>query len=275
MTVLTRAQLAAALTARLPDNTAAAITPADLRAILGDLADSVRWGTDAPGLQGANGWQVAQVRDLSPPTHAYTLAAADEAILLRFTGGAEPFVVTLPSQAEADIRVGAVVHIMQASANEVRLQAGSGASLSIFYRALPETNGVGRVISVVKLAANDWRVFGEAEPSPAGMVLYEVLPVPQTGLVVSKYTQRRRVVFTAETACTVTLPSWVTDPLPVGWDCELVQAGTGVLSVSPEVGVTVRRRAGAALSLAGQHCRATLVKVAQDEWLLTGELGLS
>lgn len=275
MPALTRAQLAAALTARLPDNTAAAITPADLRAILSDLADSVRWGSDAAGPAGAPGWQVRDVRDLTPPTHAYTLGLADEATLLRFTGGAQLFAVQVPADATAAFRVGAVIHIEQASVHRVEIVAAPGVTVRTYYRALPMTNGEGRIISLLKVATNLWRVFGEAEPSPIGMVVHDVLTIDAASTFADATTQRKRIVFTRADPVEFRLHPDATFFLPAGADFELVQAGTGSVTVVPGAGVTVRRRAGAGLSLAGQHCRATVVKLSSDEWLLTGELGLS
>lgn len=61
-------------------------------------------------------------------------------------------------------------------------------------------------------------------------------------------------------------------PFPIGTTFLLYQAGVGELKVVPEAGVTVRKRGGGDLSIAGQYGMATLIKRATDEWVLSGDL---
>lgn len=59
---------------------------------------------------------------------------------------------------------------------------------------------------------------------------------------------------------------------PAGTTLVLYQAGAGVLTVVPNSGVTVRKRGGGTLALAGQYGMASLTKRAANEWILTGDL---
>lgn len=78
------------------------------------------------------------------------------------------------------------------------------------------------------------------------------------------------VRFTGASAVTLTVPANTTEAIRTGTTFRLRQAGTGLLSVAPEVGVTVNSRAS--LNAAGQHASLVLVKVGTDEWDLSGDI---
>lgn len=74
-------------------------------------------------------------------------------------------------------------------------------------------------------------------------------------------------------AFTLTVPDEATVPFGVGQQINLAQFGTGQVTVEGAVGVTIRSTP--TNKMRTQYSTALLVKVAADEWLLTGDLALS
>jgi hypothetical protein len=71
----------------------------------------------------------------------------------------------------------------------------------------------------------------------------------------------------------LTVPDEATVPLGIGQQINISQFGTGQVTVEGAVGVTIRSTP--TNKLRTQYSTALLVKVAADEWLLTGDLALS
>lgn len=76
---------------------------------------------------------------------------------------------------------------------------------------------------------------------------------------------------TAATAVVYNVPDNATVAFPVGTRLFVEQNGAGVITFTPEAGVTVNSR-GAVYASAGQWAVATLIKVAADTWLLSGDI---
>jgi hypothetical protein len=74
-------------------------------------------------------------------------------------------------------------------------------------------------------------------------------------------------------AFTLTIPDEATVPLGIGQQINISQFGTGQVTVEGAAGVTIRSTP--TTKLRTQYSTALLVKVATDEWLLTGDLALS
>lgn len=72
---------------------------------------------------------------------------------------------------------------------------------------------------------------------------------------------------------TLTVPNEATVPFGVGQQINIVQYNTGQVTVEGGAGVTIRSTP--TNKLRTQYSTALLVKVAADEWLLTGDLALS
>lgn len=77
--------------------------------------------------------------------------------------------------------------------------------------------------------------------------------------------------FTAGVAVTFTVPPYAEVNYPVGTTLTIEQAGTGEIVPTAGTGVTINRR-GSVTKTAGQAAVATLTKVDQDVWTLTGDL---
>ncbi|HSW66196.1 MAG TPA: hypothetical protein VLI54_03605 [Bacillota bacterium] len=79
------------------------------------------------------------------------------------------------------------------------------------------------------------------------------------------------VEFSSGSAVTVTVPSNSTAAFPVGTVIELLQYGTGTLTVAAGGGVTIRS-ANNLLSARTQYSVLSLRKRATNEWVLAGDL---
>lgn len=95
---------------------------------------------------------------------------------------------------------------------------------------------------------------------------------PQTG---TSYTvvatdSGKLVELSNASAISVNVPLNSSVSIPVGTQINLVQTGTGQVSISGSVGVTVNATPG--LKLRAQWSYATLIKRATDTWLLVGDL---
>jgi hypothetical protein len=72
------------------------------------------------------------------------------------------------------------------------------------------------------------------------------------------------------TAGTITIPTNASIGFVVGTQIQIVQTGTGQITITPKSGVTVNGTPG--LKLRGQWSSATLIKVATDSWIAIGDL---
>jgi len=81
----------------------------------------------------------------------------------------------------------------------------------------------------------------------------------------------RYLRFTNGGAVTLSVPTNAAVPLPIGATFSFIQAGAGVVTVTPAGGVTVNSPSGK-VATASQFAVATLVKVGANEWDLMGNL---
>jgi hypothetical protein len=72
------------------------------------------------------------------------------------------------------------------------------------------------------------------------------------------------------TAGTITIPTNASIGFAVGTQIQIVQTGTGQITITPKSGVTVNGTPG--LKLRSQWSSATLIKVAIDSWIAIGDL---
>jgi len=69
----------------------------------------------------------------------------------------------------------------------------------------------------------------------------------------------------------LTIPTNSSVAYPIGTKIDIVQAGVGVVTVSPESGVTMNSESSKTKILA-RYCGASLVKTSTDTWILLGAL---
>ena len=75
------------------------------------------------------------------------------------------------------------------------------------------------------------------------------------------------------TTQTVTVPLNATVAIPVGTSVTFEQRGVGVITFTPEAGVTLNKLSSNTLSSVGQFGVVTLVKTATNTWNVFGALG--
>lgn len=74
-------------------------------------------------------------------------------------------------------------------------------------------------------------------------------------------------------AFTVTIPTEATVPFAIGQKIDLIQYGTGQITVVADTGVTLK--ATPTSKLRTQNSIVACVKIGADEWILAGDLALS
>ena len=72
------------------------------------------------------------------------------------------------------------------------------------------------------------------------------------------------------TAGTFTIPANSSVPFPIGIQLNVVQTGTGQITLTPDTGVTINSSSG--LKLRTQWSEATLVKRGTNLWVAAGDL---
>lgn len=81
----------------------------------------------------------------------------------------------------------------------------------------------------------------------------------------------KMVIFSASSAVTLTIPTNASVAFPVGTEIEVVQKGSGIVTVAGASGVTIDSL-DSMTSLAGQYSVAGLKKINTNEWILAGAL---
>lgn len=266
MPQMTRAALAAEIASRLPDNTTGEISEQDIRDVLNAIADSALFiGEGAVGITGV----------ITEAGTAYGAENAEDQNVVRFTASSD-VTVTIPTDATKDFRIGANLHFVQSGAGTVKLVAAPGATLEYPSRYLPQTLEQGNAVSILKIAANTWRLFGTPDMVPEQWNRYIVWNIgASSGTTLQIGQQNEFIVFNTAGAVTLTVPLNATTELPIGFEVYFTNKQAGVLTVSPEAGVTISKMAGYSDTLAGAFAVGRLIKIGTDEWLLTGQLGAS
>jgi hypothetical protein len=77
--------------------------------------------------------------------------------------------------------------------------------------------------------------------------------------------------FTSSSAVAITIPLNSSVTFPVKTRIDILQAGSGQITISPTAGVTLNSK-GSKRKIFGQFSAATLIKVGTNEWTLIGDL---
>jgi hypothetical protein len=101
-----------------------------------------------------------------------------------------------------------------------------------------------------------------------------VQTVSGTSYTLAEADAGKEIVFTSGSAVTVTVPAETTYDFTVGQTFVLFQKGAGAVSVAAAVGVTLRSRSSY-VKTSGQYAELSLIKIAANEWALTGDLAAS
>lgn len=91
-----------------------------------------------------------------------------------------------------------------------------------------------------------------------------------TGFTLSLTDQYKYIRVTDSAAVTATIPDNATVAFPIGTSVDIIQAGTGQLSIAGAVGVTINTPS--TLDARAQYSALKLIKVGTDEWDLMGDV---
>lgn len=95
--------------------------------------------------------------------------------------------------------------------------------------------------------------------------------VTSTPFTVSSADAGKALVMNSSSAMSLVIPAESTYNFTIGQTFVIIQKGTGAVTVSGAVGVTINSKDGY-VKTAGQYSEARLIKIASDEWLLSGDL---
>lgn len=81
----------------------------------------------------------------------------------------------------------------------------------------------------------------------------------------------KELVFSNDSSITLTIPAESTTNFTIGQTFFVFQKGNGVITFSAAVGVTLRSKSNY-VNTSGQYSEVRLIKIASNEWALTGNL---
>ena len=227
------------------------------------------------GPSGADGRLVASICIASETER--TVAPEDEGCVLMFTAAGES-TLTIPTDAVVPMRVGAVVHVLQANDGAVSFVGAPGVTIELFTGWLAKTMGRMAIASLMKMGPNHWRLGGDLDSAQDAMVnanggAINAVRATAAPLASIDLTDVGGMIeLTAEDPVTVILPSDDTAYIPDGAVVHIVQAGPGRVTLSAESGVKALVCAAKAMEIAEQHGVVRALKTAPNTWRLTGDL---
>jgi hypothetical protein len=238
-------------------------------------ADGLTGPAGPQGPAGADGRAVAEVRAVTVTD--YTIKSADDGALLAF-GAASSSTVTLPDDATDPIRIGAIVHALQNGDGGIAVVASAGVTLSSYDGFVRQTGRRSASISMLKIGPNRWRVFGDLQPAPDTILNPDggaVSLVRATAATAETLTLKdigALVECTAPNPVVVTLPTHATAEIPIGAVVQVVQAGDGTVTFTPETGAAVLTCSTRSSQTCGKDGVVRVMKTALNTWRLTGDL---
>lgn len=245
----------AALAALYPDNTAGAISPADLRAgVIDTMKPHV--AASAPGASDDEtlGFDIGHAWIDSSTTPRSVYECVNPAT------GAAVWVKRYPQDA-GGVAWGAITGTLAD-------QADLAAALS----AKADSSTLGTA------AAQDTSAFATAaQGSKADSAVQPGDPVSVNAQTGTTYTlvladAGKLVTLDNGSAITLTVPTNASVAYPVGTVIAVAQLGAGTVTVQGDTGVTLNGASAGSEALSGQYATAALTQIATDTWLVTGGL---
>jgi hypothetical protein len=192
-----------------------------------------------------------------------SLSAGDTLYLSPNTAGG--FTKTKPSTPDQTVIVGFVVRVHQ-SAGSIFVKVDNGYEINELHNV--SANGSGSAFLVRNDSTSIWE---EKTPSAARDVVNGGITV--NSITGSSYTlalsDREDVLrMNSSSTQTITVPLEASVPFPNGTEIKIVQLGTGSVTLSADVGVTLTTR-----GYMVRYVVATLTKIDTNHWILTGEGG--
>jgi hypothetical protein len=115
---------------------------------------------------------------------------------------------------------------------------------------------------------SEWVDLAVAVADPFQRTVGNVTTTPYTILSTDA---GKALVLNSSSAMSLVIPAESTYNFVIGQTILIVQKGTGAITVSGAVGVTLRSKSGNTIT-DGQYSEARLIKIAANEWLLSGDL---
>jgi hypothetical protein len=227
------------------------------------------------GPRGEDGHGIARVEQLK--STSYVVTAADDGVCFLAMGDGSTD-VTLPDDATVPIRVGAVVYVIQGGSDPVRFAGAGGAILQTMDGYLAETRGRLAALSALKIAADTWRIHGDAAIAsdvviaPNGGALAGVLATEETTIRIGAGHAGHLIETTSPFSVTVVVTADAA--VPVGATVRVVQAGDGLVSFAHEPDVRLLHCRTRLPECSGRDGVIVLHKTAVDTWRASGDLGL-
>jgi hypothetical protein len=114
--------------------------------------------------------------------------------------------------------------------------------------------------------------YNDSSPLPTIIAPKTVSATTYTLLANDSTSQGSRLIRTTSASpVTITVPTNASQPIAVGVQVPIRQAGAGVITLTPQSGVTLNAQVGKTLATAGQGSSILLVKVATNEWDVLGD----
>jgi hypothetical protein len=155
------------------------------------------------------------------------------------------------------------VNILATSSKNFRVKNGLDVNGPIGFGVTPDYGTSGKVLSSSGInSVPIWR--------DAGLISFNQKTASYTLLLSDK---DKMVEVSSSSATTITVPANSSEEFPIGSQISIMQTGTGQVTISPvNSGVTINATPG--LKLRAQWSSATLIKRAENVWVLVGDLVL-
>lgn len=193
---------------------------------------------------------------------AYTMVLADQFRRRRMSSSSNK-TVTIPANSSVPYEIGTWMEIENTGTGLLTIAPDGGVTLNSpgSVRTVVKERGTVRLL---KTATDTWEMNGDLSPV---IIVATSSSTAYTLVLTDAFTLKR---MSSGSAKTVTVPTNANVAFPIGTWIELEQSGAGLLTVAPDGGVTIRSR-GTLLNANGQYSLLRLLKVAADEWLLSGD----
>lgn len=221
---------------------------------------------------------------------SYTLVADDFGKMIKFTNPGS-ITLTIPPNSSVQFDVGDEILILLDSIGTLSVAGGSGVTVN-------SEGGVTTLTSryslarIIKLGSDSWILTGilmntipdgtivDADISPTAAISLSKLADTTIDTKTANYAlvlsdKDKIIEMNVGSANTVTIPTNLAAPFPIGAQITIVQLGSGKtqIVVADPTFMLLRRTPGPYLR--DQYSSASLIKRGTDEWLLIGDLSVS
>ncbi len=227
------------------------------------------------GDKGDDGRTVASVLTTSD-TRVLLGAEYDGVVVTSAAGKTTDFV--LPDDETAQIRIGAIVHVIQGGEGVARFVTDGRATMQIMADFVPETRNRFGAISALKVAPDTWRIHGDAALAPGfkllanGGNLSGVMQVAEREIRLGA--DHDGVMIETMSADEVVVIVTSDEDLPIGTVVHVVQSGDGTVRFKADKSATLLHCGHRLPEGSGRHGVVVLHKTAAATWRASGDLAL-